>query len=71
MKPDVEKTSLALSQIFDPIREDLERVDQEFLRHVQSRVTLIPEIGKYIQQSGGKRIRPAVLLMAARLCGYQ
>ncbi|MBI3262686.1 MAG: polyprenyl synthetase family protein, partial [Acidobacteria bacterium] len=47
------------------------RVDQEFLRHVQSRVTLIPEIGKYIQQSGGKRIRPAVLLMAARLCGYQ
>lgn len=71
MKPDVEKTSLALSQIFDPIREDLERVDQEFIRHVQSRVALIPEIGKYIQQSGGKRIRPAVLLMAARLGGYE
>ena len=27
-------------------------------------------MGKYIQMSGGKRVRPAVLLMAARLCGY-
>ena len=37
---------------------------------MQSQVELIPKIGKYIQTSGGKRIRPAVLLMAARLCGY-
>ena len=27
-------------------------------------------MGKYVQMSGGKRVRPAVLLMAARLCGY-
>ena len=27
-------------------------------------------MGRYIQKSGGKRVRPAVLLMAARLCGY-
>ncbi|HEY8551571.1 MAG TPA: polyprenyl synthetase family protein [Vicinamibacterales bacterium] len=52
------------------MRDDLARVDQEFLRHVQSRVQLIPQIGKYIQTSGGKRIRPAVLLMAARMAGY-
>ena len=31
---------------------------------------LIPQMGKYVQMSGGKRVRPAVLLMAARLCGY-
>jgi octaprenyl-diphosphate synthase len=67
----VEKSSLALSQIFEPIRADLERVDREFARHVQSQVDLIPKIGQYIQTSGGKRIRPAVLLMAARLSGYQ
>jgi octaprenyl-diphosphate synthase len=67
----VEKASLALSQIFEPIRADLERVDQEFARHVQSKVQLIPQIGQYIQTSGGKRIRPAVLLMAARLAGYE
>jgi octaprenyl-diphosphate synthase len=66
----VEKASLALSQIFEPIRDDLERVDREFLRHVESQVELIPKIGKYIQTGGGKRMRPAVLLMAARLAGY-
>jgi octaprenyl-diphosphate synthase len=66
----VEKSSLDLSQIFDPIRADLEQVDREFGRHVQSQVDLIPTIGKYIQTSGGKRMRPAVLLMSARLSGY-
>jgi len=59
-----------LAQIFEPIRDDLERVEQEFVRHIQSRVALIPEMGRYIQKSGGKRVRPAVLLMAARLGGY-
>jgi octaprenyl-diphosphate synthase len=59
-----------LAQIFEPIRDDLDRVEQEFARHIQSRVALIPEMGKYIQKSGGKRVRPAVLLMAARLGGY-
>lgn len=63
-------SSLDLAQIFEPIRADLEAVEQEFLRHVESRVELIPQIGRYIQMSGGKRVRPAVLLMAARLAGY-
>src|SRR5436190_19785027 len=62
--------SADLGQIFEPIRDDLELVEQEFVRHIQSRVALIPEMGKYIQKSGGKRIRPAVLLLAARLGGY-
>jgi len=66
----VEKSSPALSQIFEPIRADLEKVDEEFARHVQSKVALIPQIGQYIRTSGGKRIRPAVLLMASRLAGY-
>src|SRR4051794_14423895 len=66
----VEKTSPALSQIFEPIRADLELVDLEFGRHVESQVELIPTIGKYIQTSGGKRVRPAVLLMASRMAGY-
>jgi octaprenyl-diphosphate synthase len=66
----VEKSSPVLSQIFEPIRADLEKVDHEFARHVQSQVELIPKIGQYIQTSGGKRIRPAVLLMASRLASY-
>ena len=60
-----------LAAIFEPIRQDLDAVEQEFIRHIQSRVALIPEMGRYIQNSGGKRVRPAVLLMAARLAGYR
>src|SRR3954447_1268429 len=63
--------SADLAQIFEPIREDLEAVEEEFVRHIQSRVALIPEMGRYIQKSGGKRVWPAVLLMASRLSGYQ
>jgi octaprenyl-diphosphate synthase len=61
---------LDLARIFEPVRPDLERVEQEFLRQVESRVQLIPQIGRYIQNSGGKRVRPALLLMAARLGHY-
>jgi len=68
--PTAQKPSAAvLAQMFEPIREDLRLVEREFARHVQSQVAVIPAIGNYIQDSGGKRIRPAVLLMAARMCG--
>jgi octaprenyl-diphosphate synthase len=56
--------------MFEPIRDDLREVEREFARHVQSQVGLIPTIGSYVQDGGGKRIRPAVLLMAARMAGY-
>jgi octaprenyl-diphosphate synthase len=65
-----QKTRIDLVQMFEPVRADLEAVEIEFARQVQSKVGIIPEIGRYIQKSGGKRVRPAVLLMSARLCGY-
>jgi octaprenyl-diphosphate synthase len=64
-------SAAALAQMFEPIREDLLEVEREFERHVQSQVQLIPTIGNYIQASGGKRVRPALLLMTARMCGYR
>ncbi|HVH26501.1 MAG TPA: polyprenyl synthetase family protein [Vicinamibacterales bacterium] len=66
----VEKSTPDLAQIFEPIRDELDQVDREFARHLQSHVDLIPKIGQYIRASGGKRVRPAVLLMATRLAGY-
>jgi octaprenyl-diphosphate synthase len=59
-----------LANILEPVRDELTRVEREFARHLESRVDVIPQMGKYIQMSGGKRVRPAVLLLAARLCGY-
>ena len=64
------RTQADLIQLFEPVREDLEAVEREFARQVQSQVHVIPEIGNYLLKSGGKRVRPAVLLMSARLCGY-
>ncbi len=64
------RTQADLIQLFEPVRDDLVAVEAEFARQVQSQVHVIPEIGDYVLKSGGKRVRPAVLLMAARLCGY-
>jgi octaprenyl-diphosphate synthase len=63
-------SAATLIQLFEPIRDHLSEVEREFARHVQSQVGVIPAIGAYIQDGGGKRIRPAVLLMAARMAGY-
>jgi octaprenyl-diphosphate synthase len=57
--------------MFEPIRNDLKEVEREFARHVQSQIELIPTMGTYIQDGGGKRVRPALLIMAARMSGYQ
>lgn len=70
LSPAVPKTTVDLLQMFEPVRADLVEVEREYLRQVESKVGVIPEIGAYIQKSGGKRVRPALLLMAARMCGY-
>jgi octaprenyl-diphosphate synthase len=63
-------SAVALAQLFEPIRGDLKEVEKEFTRQLQSQVSVIPQIADYIKDGGGKRIRPAVLLMSARMAGY-
>src|ERR1700742_266158 len=60
---------LSASEIFDLVREDLERVEKAI--HVESlaSVETVTTIGRYLQQSGGKRLRPALLLLCARFSG--
>lgn len=66
-------TSAAISgkEIFDLLRDDLLAIEQEFGRDTISNVGAITEIGEYLRAGGGKRIRPALLLLAARLFHYQ
>ncbi len=52
------------------IGEDLKLVEQQFRTDLQSDVPLIRKVGEYVLSSGGKRVRPALLLLSARLCDY-
>ncbi len=52
------------------VSEPLQAVEREFQRNLESEVPVIAEVGRYIAESGGKRIRPGLLLLASRACGY-
>lgn len=58
-------------EIFDLLRDELVQLETEFGRDTVSRVQAITEIGEYLRHGGGKRIRPALLLLAAKLFHYQ
>ena len=64
------QTRMDLSTIRHPVAEDSKAVDALILRRLQSDVVLINQIGHYIVNSGGKRLRPLCVLLAARACGY-
>jgi octaprenyl-diphosphate synthase len=53
------------------VGEDLLAVEAEISRQLDSPVALIQEMGGYIAGAGGKRLRPMLLLLAARLAGYR
>ena len=58
-------------EIFDLLRDDLVALEGEFGRDTVSGVQAITEIGEYLRAGGGKRIRPALLLLAAKLFDYR
>jgi octaprenyl-diphosphate synthase len=60
-----------LKEILSLVEDDLLEVEKVFAAQFDSDVALVGEIGRYIQGGGGKRIRPALLLLASRLCGYR
>ncbi len=59
-----------LSAIRLPVSPDMRAVDELIVRRLRSDVVLINQIGHYIVGSGGKRLRPLAVLLAARACGY-
>ncbi len=58
-------------EFFELLREDLSAIEREFGRDTVSGVEAITEIGEYLRGGGGKRIRPALLLLSAKLFDYQ
>jgi len=58
-------------EIFDLLREDLAAIEREFGGYSVSTVQAITEIGEYLRRGGGKRLRPALLLLAAKMLDYK
>jgi octaprenyl-diphosphate synthase len=62
---------LNFSELFAPIVSDMQAVDAVIRARLDSEVVLIRTIGDYIVGAGGKRMRPAVVLLVANALGYQ
>jgi octaprenyl-diphosphate synthase len=62
--------SLRYKEAVAPYAPDMERVEKDIQKHFQSDVALIPQVSAYLAGSGGKRIRPILVTVASRLCGY-
>jgi octaprenyl-diphosphate synthase len=58
-------------EVFELLRDDLAAIEREFGRDTVSGVTAITEIGEYLRGGGGKRLRPALLLLAAKLFNHE
>src|SRR5438093_4702675 len=55
--------------IYQLVAPELALVEEELLGYTRSEVTPISEIGKYLLNAGGKRLRPALLLLTAKMLG--
>ena len=62
--------AFTVKEVFDLLRDDLAAIEAEFERGTISPVAAITDIGSYLRAGGGKRLRPALLLLAAKLMGY-
>lgn len=62
---------MSTQQLFAPIAEDMKAVDAVIRQRLYSDVVLIRQVAEYIINSGGKRLRPALVLMTAGACGYR
>jgi octaprenyl-diphosphate synthase len=71
VRPLVEEKTSSLEWVLKLIGDDLEKVDQEFRKNLRSNVPITSAIGEHLFLSGGKRFRPILLLLSAKLCGYQ
>src|SRR5437763_12595203 len=61
--------ALTAREIFDLIQDDLEQVEKKITAESVASVDAVTAIGQYLQSAGGKRLRPALLLISATLAG--
>jgi octaprenyl-diphosphate synthase len=59
-----------MADVWDAYRGELGEVEAQVRKNLDSSVALVNTVAAHILSSGGKRIRPLLLLLSARLCGY-
>jgi octaprenyl-diphosphate synthase len=62
---------MAFVTMLAPVAEDLQRVEALIGERLDSDVALVRQVGQYMVASGGKRLRPAMLLLACGALGYR
>ena len=61
---------MQLNDIQALVAKDMEGVNAHIRAQLHSDVALIEQMGEYIVNSGGKRLRPVLAILSARACGY-
>ncbi|OGP54483.1 MAG: hypothetical protein A2Y65_09210 [Deltaproteobacteria bacterium RBG_13_52_11] len=60
-----------MEEFLDLIKDDMQKVEEEFQNRLASQVPRLTEVAQDLINRGGKRFRPALLVLSARLCGYK
>ena len=60
---------MSAPEVYTLIQDDLVLVEKDLASLLSSDLGIVDAIGRYLREGGGKRIRPALLLLAGRLCG--
>ena len=60
-----------METVIELLQDEMAAVERQFKKNLMSDVQLVSQVGDYVLSSGGKRIRPMLLLLCARLCHYQ
>jgi octaprenyl-diphosphate synthase len=63
--------TIAFDDVAELTRDDMRAVDQLIAQSLHSDVALVSQVSEYIVKSGGKRLRPVIVLLAARAFGYE
>lgn len=60
-----------MAAIADVIEKDLKKLERSIDKLITTKIHVIKEIVNYIIKSGGKRVRPILVILSSRLCGYK
>jgi len=62
---------MTAQRIYDTVADDFSRVNDLIIKRLSSDVPLVEKIAQYIIESGGKRLRPLLVLLSSQAIGYK